>query len=279
MNERVACLALLSVIIACAAPTPAPAAAPAPPAPSVQPASDDDDGVAARDPGVQDCEANLDNCHGVALLDPDPAWRRGLSRLAEERARLCQQGDAAGCYRAWMYGARSQPLLPRGCALGLARACTELGVQHHLAERNPSPLGPVQACQRGVEEACRPAGACTAPSPCAALEATWKANPPRQLPSNTVEARRIAGDKNLLPPDLVKVQMVQIGRAQIIASIKLCLDARGVPERIQFLKSSGFRGYDHLLREQIRGWRYQPIEIDGAPAPVCTAVTFKYRQE
>jgi TonB family protein len=275
MNERVACLALLSAIIACASP----AAPPAAPATAVSEAVDARaDEVAGSDPGVRGCELDVEDCSGVALVDPDPAWQTGLARLADARALQCQQGDAAGCYRAWQYGLRCVALLRRGCALGLDRACWELGYELHRVEHDPAPMTPLVACQRGAAEACGLEGACAGPSPCAALEAKWKAAPPRLLSSNTMESRRIAGERNLLPPDVVKVQMVQVGRDKIVGTIKLCLDAQGTPERIQVIKSSGFRGYDQLLREHIRSWRYRPYEIDGAPAPVCTAVTFVYRQ-
>jgi hypothetical protein len=44
------------------------------------------------------------------------------------------------------------------------------------------------------------------------------------------------------------------------------------------LSSSGYRSYDHVLRHAIADWRYRPFQINGQPAPVCTAIIFVYSQ-
>jgi hypothetical protein len=35
---------------------------------------------------------------------------------------------------------------------------------------------------------------------------------------------------------------------------------------------------DRHIRETMQAWRYSPFLLDGAPAAVCTAVTFIYQQ-
>jgi TonB family protein len=103
------------------------------------------------------------------------------------------------------------------------------------------------------------------------------AEPPSLAPS-IVEARRIRGEPQIVPPDVVKIVMVQRKRRQLVASVKLCLDVAGVPSSLTMLKSSGYRDYDRHIRETMQAWRYSPFTVDGAPAPVCTAVTFVYSQ-
>ena len=44
------------------------------------------------------------------------------------------------------------------------------------------------------------------------------------------------------------------------------------------LKSTGYPGYDQTLQNAILAWQFRPYEVDGKPVPVCTAVTFVYKQ-
>lgn len=40
----------------------------------------------------------------------------------------------------------------------------------------------------------------------------------------------------------------------------------------------GVAAYDAKIAAELAKWRYSPYEVDGKPVPVCTAVTFSYRQ-
>lgn len=39
-----------------------------------------------------------------------------------------------------------------------------------------------------------------------------------------------------------------------------------------------FAKYDEKIREHMSEWEYSPFEINGKPAPICTAVTIIYQQ-
>lgn len=105
------------------------------------------------------------------------------------------------------------------------------------------------------------------------------APPKPQLVNPTVlEQRRIAGDKRILPDDDTAQQIARGGAAQVSGTVKLCLDSAGEVRSATVVKSTTFPGYDAKLEREMRGWRYQPYQLDGVAAPVCTMVTFIYRQ-
>lgn len=102
--------------------------------------------------------------------------------------------------------------------------------------------------------------------------------PPRVVAPKMLEAYRISGEAAIVPDDLTKLEIQKAGVAQVIGSFKLCLDTRGAVVRVQTLKTSGFEAYDQKLIRGMRKWRYRPYLDDGKPVPVCTAVTFVYKQ-
>ena len=101
---------------------------------------------------------------------------------------------------------------------------------------------------------------------------------PRVVPQVAVEQQRIAGDKNILPDDSVRLQMQRDGKNQIVATVKMCLTVTGSIASVNMLRSSGYPAYDRKIRAQMGEWRYSPFRINGNPVPVCTTVTFIYRQ-
>ncbi|HUH04058.1 MAG TPA: energy transducer TonB [Kofleriaceae bacterium] len=104
-------------------------------------------------------------------------------------------------------------------------------------------------------------------------------NQPQVVPQVALEQQRIAGDKNILPPDEVKLAMKRASQTRLVTALKMCLDANGVVAPVDVLKSSGHPSYDQLLTTTIeRTWKYTPFKINGKPVPVCTAVTFIYNQ-
>ena len=72
--------------------------------------------------------------------------------------------------------------------------------------------------------------------------------------------------------------MLERGQSRAIASVKMCLDVSGHVIGLALAKSSGIAGWDRLLCERMRDWRYTPYLVNGAPTPVCTAITFIYQQ-
>jgi TonB family protein len=58
----------------------------------------------------------------------------------------------------------------------------------------------------------------------------------------------------------------------------MCLTAGGVISGIRTISSSGFPAYDRKIRSKMRLWRYRPYRVNGKPVPICTVVTFVYKQ-
>jgi TPR repeat protein len=101
--------------------------------------------------------------------------------------------------------------------------------------------------------------------------------PPNVAPT-TLEAYRIAGERNIVPDDATKTEISRARKTRLIGSYKLCLTSSGRIRTVTRLKSTGFAEYDQRLMQKIRDWRYRPFMLNGAPTPVCTAVTFIYSQ-
>ncbi len=200
------------------------------------------DARVAADPAVVDCEARLDDCSGIAVDDPFDSWRLGLGRLATARADRCRAGDGDACYRAWQYGLRDADLLRRGCELGSHHACAAAG---------------------GADGGALP----TSSEGAIVVEAT------------ALEAARLRGKPKIRPPKGVRTHMADARRTALTATVKICVDATGVPQRVTMLKSSGYVAYDLRLRNAVATWRYRPFVIDGSAAVVCAAVTFDYAQK
>jgi len=103
--------------------------------------------------------------------------------------------------------------------------------------------------------------------------------PPRNVVPAELEALRIAGEKNILPDDLTKVDIRRSGKSKLVGSYKLCISIEGTVTDVRQMKSTGFADYDEKIMSELRQWRYRPYLVDGKPAPVCTAVSFIYSQK
>lgn len=93
-----------------------------------------------------------------------------------------------------------------------------------------------------------------------------------------LEQQRIAGDKRIAPDATTMQRMAHEGTAQVRGTVRLCLDEQGAVRSTSLARSTGFDDYDAKLEREMRTWRYRPYTVDGVAAPVCTAVTFIYRQ-
>jgi protein TonB len=102
--------------------------------------------------------------------------------------------------------------------------------------------------------------------------------PPQNVAPQALEGQRVAGDKNIVPDDVTKVEISRAGKEKIVGSFKLCIDTDGKPSAVKQLKSTGFSKYDEKIVAGIKTWRYKPYEVNGKAAAVCTAVTFIYSQ-
>ena len=115
---------------------------------------------------------------------------------------------------------------------------------------------------------------------CASCPTCCEPEPPKEaliVPAKMIEGSLIEGDKQIAPPEEVKLQMANQGLDQVIASVRMCLDARGRVSSLDQIKSSGFAGYDSKLTREMSDWRYRPYEVNGRAVPVCTVITFIYR--
>lgn len=101
---------------------------------------------------------------------------------------------------------------------------------------------------------------------------------PKLVLPHALEAQRIAGDARIVPADPVKLAIDRQGISAVFVVVKMCLSPGGKVSSLELLKSSGFPGYDRAIVSRMRGWRYRPFRVNGKAVPVCTSVTFRYRQ-
>ncbi len=103
-------------------------------------------------------------------------------------------------------------------------------------------------------------------------------SPPKIVLQHVLEQRRISGEKRIVPSESDKLKIRRDDKSQVIASMKMCLNGSGTVARVTTMKSSGYPGYDAKIRGKMRQWRYKPFMVNGKAVPVCTSVTFIYRQ-
>jgi hypothetical protein len=93
-----------------------------------------------------------------------------------------------------------------------------------------------------------------------------------------LEGKRTFGNKAIAPDDETKTEIQRLGSPILEGSFRICLDATGAIESILPLRSTGIAAYDRKLLAGMRTWRYSAYKIDDQGVPVCTAVTFIYKQ-
>jgi TonB family protein len=100
--------------------------------------------------------------------------------------------------------------------------------------------------------------------------------PPIVAP-NVAKGLRISGNEQIYPPEMTKVDMLHQGKANISATIQLCVGTDGRVDTLRVLKSSGYGDYDAKLLGEMRDWRYRAYLVNGKPSPMCTVSVFVYR--
>jgi TonB family protein len=103
-------------------------------------------------------------------------------------------------------------------------------------------------------------------------------NAPAVISPKLLEGQRIKGDPRVAPDLQTAKAIHKAGVHRVIASVKICLNAKGDVSSAEVAKSSGFPAYDQELTDAIATWKYKPWTVDGMPAAVCTAITFIYQQ-
>ena len=104
--------------------------------------------------------------------------------------------------------------------------------------------------------------------------------PPQTVPPTMLEGSRISGEKEIMPDATTATAIQRSGKDRLVGSFKICLTVEGTIASVNMIKSTGFPEYDNKITSTIRGqWRYHPYNVNGKAVPVCTAVTFIYRQQ
>ncbi|MBV8762467.1 MAG: hypothetical protein JO257_34605 [Deltaproteobacteria bacterium] len=105
-----------------------------------------------------------------------------------------------------------------------------------------------------------------------------KPAPPQNIVPSALETLRVAGSKLITPDAKTKDAIALSGHDKVIGSFKLCIDDTGKVASVSKLKTTGWADYDAKIDRELHAWAYKPYEVNGKPAPVCTAVTFIYQQ-
>lgn len=100
---------------------------------------------------------------------------------------------------------------------------------------------------------------------------------PQSVPPVLLERNRIRGARQIDPDTATTTAIAKAGRSTVVASLKLCLNAKGQVTTVRRERSSGFPAYDAKLVREVRSWAFRPYLIAGTPAAVCSTVTFVYR--
>ncbi len=103
-----------------------------------------------------------------------------------------------------------------------------------------------------------------------------KKEEPKIVPQVALEAQRIAGEKDIQPPNDVATAISREGKG-VVGVVKMCLSAGGTVQKLNVLKSTGHAAYDNKIKTKMREWKYRPFMVNGKAVPVCTSVTFIYR--
>lgn len=100
----------------------------------------------------------------------------------------------------------------------------------------------------------------------------------RIVAPTALEGHRTAGTVQIQPDDATKLDMQAKHLSRLVGSWKLCIDVTGKVSAVVRLRPTGSASYDAKIEDELAKWRYSPYQVDGKAVPVCTAVTFIYRQ-
>ncbi len=100
---------------------------------------------------------------------------------------------------------------------------------------------------------------------------------PPIVPPNVARGLRLSGNDQILPPELVRVEMLHQGKTSVQGTVQLCVSPAGAVTQVRVLRSTGFRAYDDVLAREMRAWRYRPYLVGGVASPMCTVAIVIYR--
>ncbi len=128
--------------------------------------------------------------------------------------------------------------------------------------------------------ACQPGEVCGPGIPNVPKIAPPKLPParPKIVSANMIAGSRLSGTARILPPERVKVQIANDDKQRVVGAMIMCLNTRGGVSKVRVVKSTGYNAYDQKILRKMRQWRYRPYKVNGTSVPVCTSITFIYRQ-
>jgi len=96
--------------------------------------------------------------------------------------------------------------------------------------------------------------------------------------ANMISGSRISGTSRILPPDAIKARIANEDKTQVVGAVLMCLSSTGGVSKAKMVRSTGYNAYDQKILHNVRRWRYRPYKVNGTAVPVCTSITFVYRQ-
>jgi TonB family protein len=62
------------------------------------------------------------------------------------------------------------------------------------------------------------------------------------------------------------------------AVVEICVDEQGAVAEITAVRPSPLSSWNRRVCEHVRGWRFRPFVVDGAPHKVCAPYTFAFER-
>jgi cysteine-rich repeat protein len=103
-----------------------------------------------------------------------------------------------------------------------------------------------------------------------------KPKPTPVLAPSVMQGLRLSGETQVHPSSATQTMMVHDGASRVVGAVKLCISTDGGVTSTAMLVSTKYSDYDATLLSAVRGWRYRPYTLNGAPVPACSSVTFIY---
>jgi cysteine-rich repeat protein len=103
-----------------------------------------------------------------------------------------------------------------------------------------------------------------------------KPKPTPMLAPGVMQGLRVSGETQVHPSSATQTMMMRDGASRVVGAVKLCISTDGGVASTSMLLSTKYVDYDATLLSAVRGWRYRPYTLNGAPVPACSSVTFIY---
>ncbi len=97
---------------------------------------------------------------------------------------------------------------------------------------------------------------------------------PQPVAPHALERLRLTGTRDIEPDAATRAQMIDAGRLSVLATLKVCVNARGRVMSATLQKASGFPAYDQKVLREVGRWTYRPYRIAKNPVDVCSTLPF-----